>query len=88
VGYRPWGCKELDTTEQLSAHTHTHTGQVDLCDRITARSEGWQISISDRMVRVSEMAAGLGFMGKHLSAWRCWRWDWRAPCCGGLSFVL
>ena len=29
VGYSPWGCKELDTTELLSAytyiHTHTHT---------------------------------------------------------------
>ena len=33
VGYSPWGCKESDTTEQLStyahahvyAHTHTHT---------------------------------------------------------------
>ena len=23
VGYSPWGCKELDTTEQLST-THTH----------------------------------------------------------------
>ena len=23
VGYSPWGCKELDTTEQLSVHTHT-----------------------------------------------------------------
>ena len=21
VGYSPWGCKELDTTEQLSTHT-------------------------------------------------------------------
>ena len=26
VGYSPWGCKELDTTEQL---THTHTRTVD-----------------------------------------------------------
>ena len=24
VGYSAWGCKELDTTEQLT-HTHTHT---------------------------------------------------------------
>ena len=30
-GYRPWGCKKLDTTERLSmctracTHTHTHT---------------------------------------------------------------
>ena len=23
AGYRPWGCKELDTTEQLSTHTHS-----------------------------------------------------------------
>ena len=25
MGYSPWGHKELDTTEQLSAHSHTHT---------------------------------------------------------------
>ena len=25
VGYSPWGCKELDTTELLSAYTYTHT---------------------------------------------------------------
>ena len=25
VGYRPWGCKESDTTERLHTHTHTHT---------------------------------------------------------------
>jgi len=27
AGYSPWGCKESDTTEQLSvcAHTYTHT---------------------------------------------------------------
>ena len=28
VGYSPWGCKESDTTEQLThTHTHTHTTQ-------------------------------------------------------------
>ena len=25
VGYSLWGCKELDTTEQLNTHTHTKT---------------------------------------------------------------
>ena len=25
AGYSPWGCKELDTTEQLSVYTHTDT---------------------------------------------------------------
>ena len=25
VGYSTWGHKELDTTEQLSTHTHTYT---------------------------------------------------------------
>ena len=25
VGYSPWGCKELDTTEHTHTHTHTHT---------------------------------------------------------------
>ena len=24
VGYSPWGCKESDTTEQLSTPTHMH----------------------------------------------------------------
>ena len=27
VGYSLWGCKDLDTTKQLThTHTHTHTG--------------------------------------------------------------
>ena len=33
LGYSPWGCKELDTTEQLT-HTHTHTHEdldLNLC---------------------------------------------------------
>ena len=32
VGYSPWGCKESDTTERLSAraHTHTHTHTLSL----------------------------------------------------------
>ena len=33
VGYSLWGCKELDTTKQLThthTHTHTHTVQYDL----------------------------------------------------------
>ena len=25
TGYSPWGCKELDATEQTHTHTHTHT---------------------------------------------------------------
>ena len=24
-GYNPWHCKELDMTERLNTHTHTHT---------------------------------------------------------------
>ena len=24
MGYSPWDCKELDTTERLNTHTHTH----------------------------------------------------------------
>ena len=27
AGYSPWYHKELDMTEQLSAHTHTHTSK-------------------------------------------------------------
>ena len=25
VSYSPWGCKESETTEQLSVHSHTYT---------------------------------------------------------------
>ena len=36
VGYSPWGCKELDTTEHVRArahaHTHTHPNYLDLID--------------------------------------------------------
>ena len=24
VGFSPWGCKDMDMTQQLGAHTHTH----------------------------------------------------------------
>ena len=27
VGYSPWGCKKLDTTEKLT-HAHTHTDNL------------------------------------------------------------
>ena len=33
VGYSPWGCKQLDMTEQLThtrTHTHTHTHTHDM----------------------------------------------------------
>ena len=29
VGYSSWGHKELDTTEQLSTHTHIHTQMLN-----------------------------------------------------------
>ena len=32
MGYSPWGCKESDTTEQLT-HTHTHTHTHTPVDR-------------------------------------------------------
>ena len=35
VGYSPWGCKELDTTEQ---HTHTHTKCKDKAQCIISSS--------------------------------------------------
>ena len=28
MGNSPWGHKELNTTEQLSKHTHTHTMRI------------------------------------------------------------
>ena len=30
VGYSPWGCKESDTTEWLSTHTHRMVRRVQL----------------------------------------------------------
>ena len=30
VGYSPWGRKELDMTEQLSAHIHTTKDQISI----------------------------------------------------------
>ena len=30
VGYSPWGCKESDTTEQLSTHTPLHNQHITL----------------------------------------------------------
>ena len=35
VGYSPWGCKELDTTEQMCVHTHTHRHNLKI------DPEGW-----------------------------------------------
>ena len=29
AGYSPWGCKELDTTEQLNTDTHRHNLKID-----------------------------------------------------------
>ena len=42
MGYRPWGLKESDTTEQLSTHTHTHTAGM--------------ISVNTSLAKVSLMA--------------------------------
>ena len=33
VGYSLWGCKELDTTEQLSAHIHNTSSHVTLSNK-------------------------------------------------------
>ena len=36
VGYSPWGCEELDITDQLThTHTHTHTSALSLLLRLT-----------------------------------------------------
>ena len=32
AGYSPWGCKESDTTKQLSTHTHTQSMVVEAMD--------------------------------------------------------
>ena len=29
VGYNPWGCKELDMTEQLNKHTYSSVGTIN-----------------------------------------------------------
>ena len=31
MGYSPWGCKELDTTEHARARTRTHSMANRLC---------------------------------------------------------
>ena len=36
VGYSPWGCKKLDTTEQL---THTHTDGWPCCLHVRINSD-------------------------------------------------
>ena len=45
AGYSPWGCKELDMTEQLT-HTHTHTCEIwtwggKVCKRGTVKRGAW-----------------------------------------------
>ena len=35
-GHSPWGCKELDTTEQLSTHEHEHhTHKTDIITEVS-----------------------------------------------------
>ena len=34
VGYSPWGCKELDTTEYTHTHTHTQTYRSRSCGNL------------------------------------------------------
>ena len=42
AGYSPWGCRELDTTEWLSTHTHTHTKITHHIQvGFISGSEGW-----------------------------------------------
>ena len=31
MGYNPWGHKELDRTEELCLHAHTHISIVYIC---------------------------------------------------------
>ena len=37
-GYSPWGCKESDTTERLSTHTHVNSGHGNVW---TVQTRGW-----------------------------------------------
>ena len=41
MGPDPWGCKELDMTEQLThTHTHTHTmNRTEICSRFPGGSK-------------------------------------------------
>ena len=51
MGYSPWGCKELDTTE----HTHTHTqtrarARKSFTDNTTGKLDDWElISLHDTL---------------------------------------
>ena len=38
AGYRPWGRKELDTTEQLTTHTHTPFISVNMKRNMPCKS--------------------------------------------------
>ena len=55
-GYSPWGCKELDTTEQLStAHNYSKLAINTLegnNSRIT-EAEEWISELKDRMVKTT-----------------------------------
>ena len=53
LGYSPWGCKESDTTEQLSMHTWAKEQQmsrwiVTLCDKLP-----WELAQPKRVVLVT-----------------------------------
>ena len=54
MGYSPWGCKEMDTTE-VTEHAHTRT----------AEGEGWMEVWAEQM----EGPSRPGVLALHACAW-------------------
>ena len=43
MGYSPWGCKELDTTERLALQVKTYVQGASVCVKYTARTPNQSI---------------------------------------------
>ena len=57
AGYSPWGRKESDTTEQLSAHTHTHILlRLWICQPV----KKWERHQTDLSLRLKSVPRNMG----------------------------
>ena len=58
VGYSPWGCKELDTTERLSMHAHSLVYRPGCCEAIILITLSSFQSLSHVQLFVTPWTAG------------------------------
>ena len=65
VGYSPWGCKESDTTDRLSVHTHTHTRPKNCQYLFPGSDEGPQSGRVVENLSSKLKAAWLPFLTPH-----------------------